>query len=54
MRVPIAAILACLLLAACAAEKELPPERWVPQELGTRAAFRDVFFLDELDRFRIS
>jgi len=48
MRVAIGAFLACALLAACAAEtEEGPPEPWVVQELGTRAEFRDVFFLDE-------
>ena len=48
MRVLLVAFLATLLLSACAVEmEEEPPERWVVQELGTRAEFRDVFFLDE-------
>jgi photosystem II stability/assembly factor-like uncharacterized protein len=48
MKLPCAAFLACVFLAACTAEKEeLPPERWVVQELGTRAELRDVFFLDQ-------
>jgi photosystem II stability/assembly factor-like uncharacterized protein len=52
MRGLITAFLACVLLAACGVEEkedkiEAPPERWVVEELGTRAEFRDVFFLDE-------
>jgi len=48
MKVLIVAFLATVLLSACAVEnKEAPSDRWVVQELGTRAAFRDVFFLDE-------
>ncbi len=42
------AFLATVLLSACAVDmEEEPSERWVVQELGTQAAFRDVFFLDE-------
>ncbi len=42
------AVVAALLLTACAGEQgELPPELWIQQELGTRAEFQDLFFLDE-------
>jgi photosystem II stability/assembly factor-like uncharacterized protein len=33
-------------LAGCTEEAEKPPELWIAGELGTRAEFRDVFFLD--------
>lgn len=37
-----------LVLSACGAEPDpLPSERWVAEELGTRAEFGGVFFLDE-------
>ncbi len=48
LRVLLVAIISTLLLSACAVDKEEEPSvRWVVQELGTQATFRDVFFLDE-------
>jgi photosystem II stability/assembly factor-like uncharacterized protein len=39
-------LLVVLLLAGCSDEEPGPTERWVVEEIGTRAEFRDVFFLD--------
>ena len=48
MRLRNGLIVACLFLASCGVPEEpLPPDPWVAHELGTRAEFGDVFFLDE-------
>jgi photosystem II stability/assembly factor-like uncharacterized protein len=48
MRALFAALLLSILLVACAEEVENePPRPWTALALGTRAEFRDVFFLDE-------
>ena len=39
-------MIAVILFAGCAKENPVPAERWVVGDLGTRAGFRDVFFLD--------
>ncbi len=41
-----AAFLTAVLLSGCAGELPEPTERWVVEDLGTQAEFRDVFFLD--------
>jgi photosystem II stability/assembly factor-like uncharacterized protein len=46
MRARFAAIIAVLLCVGCTEEAPQPTERWVVEELGTRAEFQDVFFLD--------
>jgi photosystem II stability/assembly factor-like uncharacterized protein len=49
LRSTVAGILAMLLIlmSGCAKdERPEPPERWVEIPLGTRAEFRDIFFLD--------
>ena len=44
---PVAVCLAVLfLLSGCAGDPPEPSQRWVVEELGSRAEFRDVFFLD--------
>lgn len=51
MKLPAAIIVAIslFLLAGCAEQPPEPTERWVVEELGTLAEFRDVFFLDPLN-----
>ncbi len=46
MKVLAAVTIAVLFLGGCAEDIAGPPERWVVEDLGTRAGFRDVFFLD--------
>ena len=51
MKLPAAIIVAISLfiLVGCAEQPPEPAERWVVEELGTLAEFRDVFFLDPLN-----
>lgn len=49
MRVLSTIAVAMLLFSGCAEQPPEPTERWVIEELGTRAEFRDVFFLDAMN-----
>ena len=40
-------LITVLALAACFEDPPEPAERWLVQELGTNADFRDVYFIDE-------
>jgi photosystem II stability/assembly factor-like uncharacterized protein len=47
MRTVAVCLAVLFLFSGCAGDPPGPSQRWVIQDLGTRAEFRDVFFLDE-------